>query len=192
MLTRFGLLVLLIGPISALAVQETVTYPELTGFKSVTYKSEFFGYQSGVNRDFTNYGTSFADPVDHEPGWKIPHEEPDFNGDGVADKCTYEPKTGAVSIRLGADKGEFGKAIVTRLPGGFSGGALLAADFNGDGYCDIALYGSTAYGFYFLFGRGDGTFGPTRAEGETSAAPSSSNCPASGTQPAGTDQGNCA
>lgn len=144
---------------------ETVKYPGMTGFDSITYTSKFFGYQSGVNRDFTNYGIAFADPVEREPGWKAPHEEPDFDGDGVADKCTYDPKTGAVSVRLGS-----GKTVVTKLPGGFKGGSLLTADFNGDRYSDIAMYGSTAYGFYFLFGRGNGTFGPTKAEGKTSAA----------------------
>lgn len=172
MLTRFGLLLVLACPLSALAVQETVTYPELTGFKSVTYTSEFFGYQSGVNRDFTNYGRGFAEPVEQSPGWKMPAGEPtDFNGDGLPDQWTYDPKAGAVSIRYGKKGGGFGKASSPRKLSTV-GGRLVAADLNGDNYCDIALYGSRACpdGFLFLFGRGNGTFGPTAAEEKTNAA----------------------
>lgn len=168
-----NLILALVAASAALAVEETVTYPELKGFKSITYKSEFFGYQSGVNRDFTNYGRGFAEPVEHEPGWNgFKAEIADFDGDGLPDAWDYEPKTGALSIRYGTKGGGFGTAVRGELPAGITGGALVAADFNGDLYSDIALYRSTACpdGFAFFFGRGNGRFGPTKAEEKTNAA----------------------
>lgn len=146
---------------------QAATVPEIA-----TVESKFFGYQSGVNRDFTNYGQGFADPVSQDTGWhEVLVRLADFDGDGVTDSWAYDPKTGSMSIRFGKKTGGFGKAVCTRLRG-VTGGMLLAADFNGDNYCDIALYESNACpdGFLFLFGRGNGTFGPTAAEAKSKAA----------------------
>lgn len=163
--------VLLLGT-CAFGAQETVTYPGLSGFKSVTYTSEFFGYQSGVNRDFTNYGRGFAEPVEHEPGWKAPKSSIDFNGDGLTDKWNFDARTGRLSISYGKPGGGFAKPVMSKWHADGKAGTVVAADFNGDNYCDIALYGSSACpdGFLFLFGRGNGMFGPTEAEKKTIAA----------------------
>ena len=158
---------------SALAVKETVKYPGMKGFDSVTYESEFFGYQSGVNRDFTNYGRTFAEPVEHEPDWNgIKVEPADFSGDGLMDTWDYDPKTGSLSLRFGKTDTEFQPAIQAALPAKVTGGALVVADFNGDSYSDLAFYRSTACpnGFAFFFGKGNGAFGPTKDEEKTTAA----------------------
>jgi len=239
---------------------ETVSYPEFAGFDSITYESEFFGYQSGINRDFTNYGRGFAAPLTQSLGWgNVQVALADFNGDGVDDIAGYEPGSGGVtwlegkgdgtfataephksSIRAhgifvagdfngdgyadigvvnpdgtgkvyiccGDDKGRFGPEAAQVVAGDFNGdgladlcaydaagtgdlrtffriktggfqpavesswpsreggGRLAAADFNGDHYSDIAVYGGSTCpdGFAFRFGRGDGTFGPTADE----------------------------
>lgn len=230
------------------------------GLPTVMVQSEFFGYQSGVNRDFTNYGRAFAEPVSQSTGHKdvqvafadvsglgrdnlvtydpktyqftwtvgngdgtfeIPRtggactykdgfllaadfdgdgrpdlsvvqgnqvhashggkEGPgeistctinrpsgqlaagDFDGDGRADICAYNPYAEKpLSIAYGQSDGGFGATKASPWNPGKLGGNLIAADFNADNYCDIAVYDGKA--FTFWFGRGNGMFGPTAAE----------------------------
>ncbi len=171
-LTRLATIVGVLLAVSAFGSVETVKYPGMAGFDSITYTSEFFGYQSGVNRDFTNYGQGFAAPVEHEPGWKVPKAITDFNGDDLPDKWSFDAGTGKLSISYGKPGGQFATPVPAKWHSDGKPCTLVAADFNGDRYCDIALYGSSAYpkGFLFLFGRGDGMFGPTEAEKKTTAA----------------------
>jgi len=245
---------------SAPAAEETVTYPELKGFKSITYKSEFFGYQSGVNRDFTNYGRGFAEPVTQDTGIKQSHavladidgdglsdlvtrswvtgnvtwvkgkgdgrfdtSRPhtfaarkdgqlvagdfdgdgraeigivrwgkmlrwssrgksmsafrlpvdrglmvggDFDGDGLDDLGVYDPAKGTLRVLFRRKPTGFEQAAARSLPGGARSVGIVAADFNGDRYCDIGLVTprGNPFGLAFLFGRGSGQFGPTAAE----------------------------
>ncbi|GEM_PF-6661096 len=246
---RFAAIVCLLVSASAASVPEVASV-----------ESKFFGYQSGVNRDFTNYGRAFAEPVTESVAWKdvqvlladmnadgladlvgydpatgritwavgngdgtfdlrrpgranmstegtllaadfdgdsltdlalvkekdvyIAAGTPtglgpiglsrvkgltgqlgagDFNGDGLADICTYKPGSEkALSILYGEGNGEFRPAKVSPWNPGGVGGTLVVADFNGDNYCDIAVYDGKAFNFWF--GRGNGSFGPKPAE----------------------------
>jgi FG-GAP-like repeat len=88
----------------------------------------------------------------------------DFNGDGkpdvvfdyvCGDDDGCDPPTDSLQMMLGKGDGTFqsAKNIATNtFPTG-----LLAADFNGDGTLDIAVFGSNG-GLYMLLGNGDGTF----------------------------------
>ena len=62
-------------------------------------------------------------------------------------------------VALGNGDGTFGTPAVTNLTGGdaIRGGALAAADFNGDSNPDIALFDAADYSGIF-YGKGDGTF----------------------------------
>lgn len=82
----------------------------------------------------------------------------DMNGDGKLDLVApgYDPstKTGFISILLGNGDGTFQKPINTTVTVG--SGALLAADYNGDGKLDIAI-GDFTGGVNIFPGNGDGT-----------------------------------
>ena len=84
----------------------------------------------------------------------------DLDGDGKPDLAVRRT-AGAVSILLGNGDGTF------QEPAEFSaatsnvmlpGGAVIIADFNGDGSPDLAVAGSTNGGLAILLGKGDGTF----------------------------------
>lgn len=246
---RYAIAICLIASASAASVPEVASV-----------ESRFFGHQSGVNRDFTNYGKAFADPVTQSVSWKgmqvlladmtvdgladlvgydsktgrvtwavgkgdgtfemtrhvranlstegtllaadfdgdgltdlalvkerdlyITSGTPngpgptslyrarglsgqlaagDFDGDGLGDICSYKPGAEKpLSIAYGQSGGGFGAMKASPWNPGKVGGTLVAADFNSDNYCDIALYDGKT--FTFWFGRGNGMFGPARAE----------------------------
>lgn len=92
----------------------------------------------------------------------------DVNGDGINDvvvvslgRAGTEP--GSISVRLGLGDGTFGPSTNVHLPETIHGPrffAVAAADFDNDGYADLAV------GFYdcrivFFKGHGDGTFSMT-------------------------------
>jgi hypothetical protein len=89
----------------------------------------------------------------------------DFNGDGTPDLMTaseYQGDDGAATgwILLGDGKGGFRTAPSVALGARQLGGPAIVADFNGDGFADVA---TTVYdGFRFimniLLSKGDGTF----------------------------------
>lgn len=98
----------------------------------------------------------------------------DFNRDGFQDFAVgnwVNNNTGSVGILLGRGDGTFG-AATTYSSGGNSPDDLLVADFNGDGFQDVAL--ANPYGWWsdgvneysvpgmvgVMLGRGDGTFAP--------------------------------
>ena len=102
-------------------------------------ESRFFGYQSGVNRDFTNYGRTFANPVTQSVPWKdMQALLADMNADGLADLVGYDPKTGRVTWAFGDGDGTFDMSRPGRANLGAEG-TLLAADFDGDGLTELAL-----------------------------------------------------
>ena len=90
----------------------------------------------------------------------------DFNGDGVPDLAVVEYAnygTGVLGVYLGNGNGTFRKGDSYTLGPGTVW--LAVADFNGDGYLDVAVAnsGSDDHGtdgsVMVLFGKGNGTFG---------------------------------
>jgi hypothetical protein len=78
----------------------------------------------------------------------------DFNRDGRLDLIVVNPNfpTGSISVLLGNGDGSFQPAInyITKYTG-----QIRAADFNGDGWLDLAVLGS---GIQVFLNNGDGTF----------------------------------
>lgn len=169
MLTRKKLsslcLLLCVLAVSAQAAQETVSYPDLTGFDSVTYRSEFFGYQSGINRDFTNYGRDFAEPVTQPLDWSNAQVAlADFNADSLDDVVGYAPDSGTVTWLAGSGDGTFdaGKPNTFKAR---AQGIFVAGDFNGDGRMDIGVIaGDGQSKVYIRSGNGQGEFGPEKTD----------------------------
>jgi hypothetical protein len=97
----------------------------------------------------------------------------DFNGDGAPDLavvngCASETtaagcsQNGSVAVLLGNGDGTF-QPPVAYVSGGNDGDFVAVADFNGDGYLDLAVgnLGLSAGGVLsLLLGNGDGTFQP--------------------------------
>jgi hypothetical protein len=84
----------------------------------------------------------------------------DFNKDGKMDYAVADPANGNVVIYLGHGDGTFDTGV-PYPDGGSGGGWPVGADFNGDGFTDIALFvgdGGAAY-VSVLLNNGDGTFG---------------------------------
>ncbi|MFZ3341715.1 MAG: FG-GAP-like repeat-containing protein [Terriglobales bacterium] len=89
----------------------------------------------------------------------------DLNHDGLLDIVTSNGD-GSLSVLLNKGKGKFGTAIVsTSLTSEYANyGDLAIADFNGDGFPDIAVSTwGTQQVFYVLLGNGNGTFGAAAA-----------------------------
>lgn len=108
-----------------------------------------------------NFGEGTTYKVDLTEGQLV---SGDFNGDGIFDLCVYDPAEGQLNVFFGAGDGTFSKRVDSRVD--IRGGTLIAADFNQSRWWDVAFYNSDAnpQGLVFLFGRGDGTFGPRDEE----------------------------
>jgi Bacterial Ig-like domain (group 3)/FG-GAP-like repeat len=85
-----------------------------------------------------------------------------FNGDAHTDLAVTSPANngGGVSIFQGNGDGTFtqfpGSPIV--FPSGVGPGPVVAADYNGDGFLDLAVANFDANNIYILLGNGNGTF----------------------------------
>jgi hypothetical protein len=88
----------------------------------------------------------------------------DFNGDGYLDLAVAENTftNGQVSVELGRGDGTFQNPRVSPLSSPISNNQnfMLAADFNGDGFLDLAILDMNSSGYEILLGKGDGTFQP--------------------------------
>ncbi len=68
----------------------------------------------------------------------------DFNGDGLADFATANSASANISIRLGDGSGGFAPAAVSALGVDGSPRSIVIADFNGDGFQDLATANSAS------------------------------------------------
>lgn len=154
---------------SAVPVTETVNYSGFTGFSSVAYTSEFFGYQAAMNREFTNYGFDFdsgneQDDDDLGIVWSadIRFRLADVDGDDLDDALYYNVVTGSLIWFRGLGTGQFDTANNVTWNDGKNSG-FIAADFNGDGDADLGavkVTGSSAT-ITIAYGNGAGAFGGT-------------------------------
>ena len=78
----------------------------------------------------------------------------DFNRDGNLDVVTANQDSGTISVLFGRGDGTFPTAITH--PVGGNPASLALADFNGDGWRDVATVSSA--GFSVLLGHGNGNF----------------------------------
>ncbi len=97
----------------------------------------------------------------------------DFNGDGIQDLAVGNFKDSTVTVLLGNGAGGFTAASGGPLAVGTNPGAVAVADFNGDGFLDLATanYANNATGggnITVFFGNGSGGF--TAAPGSPFAA----------------------
>ena len=109
-------------------------------------------------------GTFTAGPSTSIPQWSVSPEglvAADFNGDGKTDLAVtssngYTPASYVVSILLGNGDGTFAAGQTYNADA--SDISIVAGDFNGDGYPDLAVVNYGAGTATILLGKGDGSF----------------------------------
>jgi Bacterial Ig-like domain (group 3)/FG-GAP-like repeat/FG-GAP repeat len=85
----------------------------------------------------------------------------DFNGDGFLDLAVTNFGSNTVTILLGAaDKSGNFSVQAPAVAVGTNPVGIAVADFNGDGFTDLAVTNSGANSVSILLGKGDGTFQP--------------------------------
>ena len=86
----------------------------------------------------------------------------DFNGDGSADLAVVNGRDNTISILLGDGTGNFTAGPSPSIPQPTGPGltAIVTADFNGDGYVDLAVaeFNNPGNIVFTFMGNGDGTF----------------------------------
>lgn len=116
------------------------------------------------DRTFQSPVTSAVSPALSSPNSGIPIVVGDFDGDGNLDVAMplvdveEMPNEGSITVMLGKGDGSFYKSTYPFSGQNLAAQGLALADFNGDGYPDLAVttpsYGTTNV----LLGIGDGTF----------------------------------
>ncbi len=82
----------------------------------------------------------------------------DFNGDGKLDAAVALAGSDSVSISLGNGNGTFQPATVVQLPSGSEPQAIVAGDFTGNGYTDLAVADGGTSSVTILENNGKGNF----------------------------------
>jgi FG-GAP-like repeat len=82
----------------------------------------------------------------------------DFNDDGCPDLAVTNGQNNTVSILLGNGDGTFTRAPGSPIPVGAVPYFTAIADFNKDGFADIAVTNNADNTVSILLGKGDGTF----------------------------------
>ena len=110
---------------------------------------------------------TFRSPIVYDAGGIAPSAISlvDINGDGkpdivVASQCAGYPcssgsNDGVLGVLLGNGDGTFQSLITSAIPGLIASNQLAIADFDGDGFLDVASAGG-----FLLLGNGNGTFQP--------------------------------
>jgi hypothetical protein len=83
----------------------------------------------------------------------------DFNGDGIQDIAAINRGPGNITVLLGTSSGGFIAAPGSPFVTGATSGPVVVADFNGDGFPDIAAVNDYKGDVAILFGKGSGGFG---------------------------------
>lgn len=94
----------------------------------------------------------------------------DFNGDGIADLAVTNQAGNTLTILLGNGDGTFKQAAGSPLTTGSSPASVVAADFNGDGFLDLAVANSSDNTVSVFLGNGNGTFA-AKTDFPTGASP---------------------
>jgi hypothetical protein len=145
-----------------------VVYPSFSIATGATSKIQvYLGKGDGTFEAPNTVNTAVNPPTQ---GWGSPLVLADFNHDGKLDlACLGETSDGQaqLSISLGNGNGTFAAPTILNLAGGdtVQDSIIAAADFNGDGHVDLALFDSEAYSGVF-YGNGNGTFTSVESYGE--------------------------
>src|SRR5271157_5414649 len=89
----------------------------------------------------------------------------DFNGDGIADLAVTNTTAATVSVLLGEGDGTFPQQNPPTYGVGEEPAGIAVADFNGDGFADLAVSSRQNATISVLLGKGDGAFQPQQAYG---------------------------
>jgi hypothetical protein len=127
-----------------------------------TVLEEFRGNGDGTFAAPTTINCAPNPYMPGQPDAGAPFVLADFNKDGNPDlACVGETSAsqGELAIAIGEGDGTFFSPTVLNIAGGDTARSaqLAAADFDGDGNIDLALFDSAAYSGIF-YGKGDGTF----------------------------------
>jgi hypothetical protein len=126
----------------------------------------YLGNGDGTFAAPTTVNTAASVNVPEYPNAGSPCVVEDLNKDGKLDLACMGADANAnpeLAISLGNGDGTFAAATILQLTGGIGDvqggieGGITAADFDGDGNIDLALFDFNAYSGIF-YGKGDGTF----------------------------------